>query len=186
MNIFIENLKKNFKIIDIRDLAKECEFITTLPKKEIKLIRDFPKKEIKYNYLNNSYNNDYMAAPQIEIYYNDDEIVKNTNYNLMNYEQLKQNQIYCRENKLKSILIKYINNDIENLYHYITINKTNFNDYTYFCKINIEKCIRIFIDNNIKIIDSDLKLLNVKTKQEILDEEKKYYHMTNISQPIYW
>lgn len=155
---FIDKLKSNSKLLDIRDIAKECGFIFSHPKIIPKIIKTPNGHFIT------------VSNPHLVNDYDDESLIKEINYNTLSYSYLKNNNIYCRTAKLKYYLNKInIEND-ENI-KFMTIAKADYGIYNEefkdFSKINIEKMASILIESGQIIIDSNLQKISVRTKVEI-------------------
>lgn len=157
MHDFIQKLKSNSKLIDIRDIAKDCGFIFELP----------PQKQNAYSYSNIP----IFELPRMRGYkteYDDESLIAKINYSTLNFDFLKTAKIYCRVEKIKNFLAKYNITSEEDIL-YITIPRQHIvmNQYDDFCKINIEKMIAKLISSGQIIIDADLQKIKTHTVDEI-------------------
>lgn len=162
MNEFINKLKICNKIIDIREIAKEIGIIfeipTAIPPNFNKLLKN---NKFIYNILEPSYN--------------DDELIKKMNYDTMTFKIIKSNPNYCRIEKLKAYIAKHIIIKDSDFEYIITRKSYSINplyDYKDFCKLNTEKLIAIFIENNKIIIDTDLKKIYPRTRAQMVESYK--------------
>lgn len=159
MHDFIQKLKSSSKLIDIRDIARECGFIFKRPEKKTNVNSQVP-------FIARG-----MYRNQIE--YDDEILIKEINYSTINYDFLKTNKVYCREGKLKTLLDKYSLNN-EDIISYFTIEKPyNITDLlSGFYKINIEKLISVIVGTGQMVIDADLQKINVRTRADIDKSEE--------------
>ena len=157
MNEFVSKLKHNSKIIDIKDIAREAGIMFTVP--------NGTQEFIKNKGMITSFN----------ILYNDDELLKKMNYDKLTFDIIKSNPNYCRIEKLRTFITKHVNiTDAD--FDYMITRKTNsitsFCDYKEFCKLDIVKLIAIFTEHNKIIIDTDLKKIEGKTREQIAESNK--------------